>query len=328
MRVLFAGSPVVALPALDALLAGPHEVVGVLTRPDAPAGRGRGLRPSAVGAAAAEAGLPVLKPARLSDPESLGALAELAPDCAAVVAYGALLRQPALDAVPHGWVNLHFSLLPRWRGAAPVQHALFAGDATTGVTTFRIVRELDAGPVFTSVPTDVGPRETAGELLTRLAGSGADVLASTLDAVAAGAEPTAQPADGVTVAPKVTVADAAVDWAADAGEVDRRVRGCTPEPGAWTTFRGQRVKLGPVSPVGPVPAAGPDAPPVGPVPSAGTGELAPGELAVRTAPARVEVGTARGAVTLSTVQPAGRPATDAAAWARGARPVPGDRFGA
>jgi len=317
VRVLFAGSPEVALPALDALLTGPHEVAGVLTRPDAPAGRGRGMRPSAVGAAAADAGLPVLKPARLSDPEALAALAELAPDCAAVVAYGALLRQSALDAVPRGWVNLHFSLLPRWRGAAPVQHALFAGDATTGVTTFRIVRELDAGPVFASVPTDVGPHETAGELLARLAGTGAEVLGATLDAVASGAEPTAQPADGITVAPKVTVADAALDWTADAAGVDRRVRGCTPEPGAWTTFRGQRVKLGPVRPVDVPPGAG----------GVAAGEPVPGELVVRTAPARVEVGTGRGSVVLSTVQPAGRPATDAAAWARGARLVPGDRFG-
>ncbi len=314
MRVLFAGSPEVALPALGALLAGPHEVVGVLTRPDAPAGRGRGLRPSAVGAAAADAGLPVLKPRRLADPESLAAVTELAPDCAAVVAYGALLRQSALDAVPRGWINLHFSLLPRWRGAAPVQHALFAGDARTGVSTFRIVRELDAGPVYAAVPTDIGPAETAGELLARLAVTGAGVLGATLDDVASGTEPTAQPVDGVTVAPKVTVADAAVDWAADAVAIDRCVRGCTPDPGAWTTFRGQRLKLGSVRPAGPVDEA--------------REGLAPGQLAVRTAPARVEVGTGGGALTLSTVQPAGRPSTDAAAWARGARLAPGDRFAA
>ena len=316
MRVLFAGSPEVALPALRVLLGGRHEVVGVLTRPDAPAGRGRGLRPSAVAAAAVDAGLPVLKPRRLSDPEALAALAELRPDCAAVVAYGALLGQAALDAVPRGWVNLHFSLLPRWRGAAPVQHALFAGDAGTGLTTFRIVRELDAGPLFASLAAPVGARDTSGDLLARLAGSGAGVLAQTLDAVAAGAEPTAQRVDGVTVAPKVTVADAAVDWTTDSGAIDRRVRGCTPAPGAWTTFRGQRLKLGPVTPA-----------PAGAPVSAGRGELAPGEIAVRPGPDPVVVGTGSGPVTLSTVQPAGRPATGAAAWARGARLVPGDRLG-
>lgn len=319
MRVLFAGSPEVALPALRSLLAGPHEVVGVLTRPDAPAGRGRGLRPSPVAAAAHEAGLPVLRPARVGDPDALADIAGLAPDCAVVVAYGALLPQRALDAVPGGWVNLHFSLLPRWRGAAPVQHALFAGDTTTGVTTFRIVRELDAGPVHESVPSPIGPRETAGDVLTRLADAGTDVLARTLDRVAAGSEPVPQPADGVTLAPKVTVADARVDWTLDAAVVDRWVRGCSPAPGAWSTFRGQRVKLGPVTLSADVPA--------GPPGAARSVVLEPGEVAVRSGPSRVEVGTGRGVVTLTTVQPAGRPATEAAAWARGVRPVAGDRFG-
>ena len=313
VRVLFAGSPEVALPALRSLIAGPHEVVGVLTRPDAPAGRGRGLRPSPVAAAAHEAGLRVLRPARVGDPDALADIAGLAPDCAVVVAYGALLPQRALDAVPGGWVNLHFSLLPRWRGAAPVQHALFAGDTTTGVTTFRIVRELDAGPVFESVPSPIGPHETAGDVLTRLADTGTGVLARTLDRVAAGDEPVPQPVDGVTLAPKVTVADAQVDWGLDAAVVDRRIRGCTPAPGAWTTFRGQRVKLGPVVAEGTAVEA--------------AAVLAPGEMAVATGPWRVLVGTGSGVVTLSTVQPAGRPATGAAAWARGVRPVADDRFG-
>lgn len=311
MRVLFAGSPQVALPSLQTLVAGPHEVVAVLTRPDAPAGRGRGLRPSPVAAAATDAGLRVLRPARVGDPDALADIAALAPDCAVVVAYGALLPQRALDAVPGGWVNLHFSLLPRWRGAAPVQHAVFAGDTATGVTTFRIVRELDAGPVYESAPAELGPRETAGDVLTRLARMGTGVLARTLDRVAAGEEPVRQPSDGVTLAPKVTVADAQVDWSIDAELVDQRVRGCTPAPGAWTTFRGQRVKLGPVQ---------------GSTVQGSTAVLEPGELAVGTGGSRVEVGTGSRPVTLSTVQPAGRPATEAAAWVRGARPIAGERF--
>lgn len=322
VRVLFAGSPEVALPSLRTLVAGPHQVVGVLTRPDAPAGRGRGLRPSPVAVTAAGAGLPVLRPARVGDPDALAAIAALAPECAVVVAYGALLPQRALDTVAGGWVNLHFSLLPRWRGAAPVQHAVFAGDRATGVTTFRIVRELDAGPIYDSVSSEIGPHETSGDVLARLAELGSGVLARTLERVAVGDEPVPQPSDGTTLAPKVTVADAAVDWRLDAAVVDRQVRGCTPAPGPWTTFRGQRVKLGPVL----VPASGG---------RSGDDDLSdssvapgPGELAVRFGPGRVEVGTGSGPVTLSTVQPAGRPATDAAAWARGARPIPGERFGA
>jgi len=308
VRVLFAGSPEVALPSLRILVAGPHEVVGVLTRPDARAGRGRGLRQSPVAAAAVDAGLRVLRPERVGEPDALAEIVGLAPDCAVVVAYGALLPHRVLDAVPGGWVNLHFSLLPRWRGAAPVQHAVFAGDATTGVTTFRIVRELDAGPVYESVPSHLGSHQTAGDVLTRLAELGTGVLTRTLDRVAAGEEPSPQPGEGVTLAPKVTVAAAQVDWGLDAATVDRRIRGCTPTPGAWTTFRGQRVKLGPVV--------------------RSTTGLEPGELSVGAAPARVEVGTGDGAVTLSTVQPAGRPATEAAAWARGARATAGERFGA
>lgn len=319
MRVLFAGSPEVALPSLRTLLAGSHEVVGVLTRPDAPAGRGRALRPSPVAAAAADAGLPVLRPARVGDPGVLAEIARLAPDCAVVVAYGALLPQRALDAVPGGWVNLHFSLLPRWRGAAPVQHALFAGDTTTGVTTFRIVRELDAGPVYQSVPSEIGPHETAGDVLTRLADAGTRVLERTLDRVAAGDEPDPQPSDGVTLAPKVTVADAQVDWTLDAAVVDQRIRGCSPAPGAWTTFRGQRVKLGPVLLSGDVPA--------GTAVPGRSVVLGPGRVAVGSGSSRVEVGTGAGVVILTTVQPAGRPATEASAWARGVRPVADDRFG-
>src|SRR3954454_24304487 len=182
MKLVFAGTPEVAVPALDALLAsGRHEVAAVVTRPDAPAGRGRRLVASPVAERAEEAGIEVLKPARPRDPEFLQRLTEIAPDCCPVVAYGALLPQVALDIPAHGWVNLHFSLLPAWRGAAPVQRAILAGDDVTGATTFRIEADLDTGPMFGSFTTEIGPRETAGELLSRLADSGAPLLVHTLD---------------------------------------------------------------------------------------------------------------------------------------------------
>lgn len=312
MRVLFAGSPQAALPALRALLDSPHEVVGVLTRPDARAGRGRALRPAPVAAAAVAARVPVLRPDRPGTPAALTEINALDADCAVVVAYGALLPQTVLDAVPRGWVNLHFSLLPRWRGAAPVQHALFAGDGATGATTFRLVRELDAGPVFRSVRTVIGGQDTYGSLLARLAEDGADLLGPTLADLADGVQPTPQPAAGVTLAPKVAVADARIDWSADAHRIDRRIRGCTPVPGGWTTFRDARVKVGPVRTRDP-----------GTTPEQAPG---PGGIAVRSGPARVVVGTGTTPVVLSTVQPAGRPVMDALAWVRGVRPAAGDGF--
>ncbi len=256
-----------------------------------------------------EAGLPVLQPRSPREPEFLEQLAGLGVDCAPVVAYGALVPQAALDLPAHGWVNLHFSLLPAWRGAAPVQHAIMAGDEITGASTFRLEAGLDTGPVFGTVTEAIGPRDTAGDLLGRLAVSGAELLVATLDGIAAGtlvAQP--QPADGVSLAPKVEPADARVDWSLPAHVVDRRVRGVTPAPGAWTTWRGDRLRLGPVEPL---PAA------LG---------LEPGE--VSAAPSGVLVGTGRGAVRLGDVQPAGKrmfPATD---WARGARFEPGERVGA
>ena len=181
MRVVFAGTPEPALPALDAIAASPHELVGVITRPDAPAGRGRRLTSSPVAARAEELGVAVLKPDHPRDPKFQEALRDLAPDCCPVVAYGALLPQSALDIPAHGWVNLHFSVLPAWRGAAPVQHALWAGDEVTGATTFRIVRELDAGPTYGLMTERVRPGDTAGSLLARLAEGGAGLLVATLD---------------------------------------------------------------------------------------------------------------------------------------------------
>ncbi|WP_448617001.1 methionyl-tRNA formyltransferase [Modestobacter sp. URMC 112] len=309
MRLLFAGTPAPAVVALDALLGSAHEVAAVLTRPDARSGRGRRTSRSPVAERADAAGIPVLQPRSPREPEFLEQLAGLAVDCAPVVAYGALVPPAALGVPRHGWVNLHFSLLPAWRGAAPVQHAIMAGDEVTGAATFQLEAGLDTGPVFGVVTEPIGPRDTAGDLLDRLAVSGSRLLVATLDGIAAGtlvAEP--QPAEGVSLAPRIETADARVDWDLPAHVVDRRVRGVTPAPGAWTTWRGDRLRLGPVLPQ----PSGPD--------------LAPGELAV--GPAGVLVGTGRGAVQLGPVQPAGRTMLPAADWARGARPAPGERLGA
>src|SRR6476646_8545004 len=250
MRLVFAGTPEVALPALEAIAGSRHELVGVVTRPDAPAGRGRKLVASPVGRRAEELGVPVLKPDHTRDLDFQEALRALQPACCAVVAYGALLPQSALDIPEHGWVNLHFSVLPAWRGAAPVQHALWAGDEVTGATTFRIVKELDAGPTFGVMTERIRPADTAGELLGRLAEGGAGLLVATLDGLEDGSlEAREQPEDGLSLAPKILVADARVDWAEPAVGVDRRVRACTPGPGAWSTHDGERIKIGPVTPV-------------------------------------------------------------------------------
>ena len=280
----------------------------MLTRPDAPAGRGRRTSRSPVAERADAAGIPVLTPRSPREPEFLARLAELAVDCAPVVAYGALVPPAALDVPRHGWVNLHFSLLPAWRGAAPVQHAVMAGDEVTGAATFQLEAGLDTGPVFGVVTEPIGPRDTAGDLLERLSVSGARLLVATLDGIADGslrAEP--QPAEGVSLAPRIETADAEVDWALPAHVVDRRVRGVTPAPGAWTTWRGNRLRLAPVEPL------------------SSSLALEPGELSV--GPTGVLVGTGRGAVRLSSVQPAGKKLLPAADWARGARPEPGERLG-
>ncbi|MFN8149266.1 MAG: methionyl-tRNA formyltransferase [Candidatus Nanopelagicales bacterium] len=309
MRLVFAGTPEVALPALWALLDSQHEVVAVVTRPDAPAGRGRTLTPSPVAAVAAERGLEILRPARPSDPDFQARLRELAPDCVPVVAYGALVPREALRIPRHGWVNLHFSLLPAWRGAAPVQHAIWHGDDVTGATTFLLEEGLDTGPVLGTVAESIRPRDTSGDLLTRLSGSGAQLLVATMDALDAGVMAAVrQPHDGISLAPKITVDDARVDWSQPAVRVDRQVRACTPAPGAWTTFRGERLKLGPVLPVT-------DAAPV-----------APGSLVVSKH--EVLVGTASQPVRLGDVTPTGKKAMAAADWARGVRPEADEVLGA
>ena len=249
MRLVFAGTPQTAVPALDALLASRHEVVAVLTRPDAPAGRGRHVESSPVARRAAEAGLEVLTPARPREPQFLDRLREIAPDCVPMVAYGALIPQAALDVPAHGWVNLHFSVLPAWRGAAPVQHAILHGDDVTGATTFRVVAELDAGPVYGVLTEPVRPdRHQPVTCWTAWRTPARELLVATLDGIEDGTlEAVPQPAEGVSLAPKITPADARVDWKLPAHVVDRLIRACTPEPGPWTEHDGARLKLGPVS---------------------------------------------------------------------------------
>jgi len=300
MRIVFAGTPEPALPSLQRLIDSPrHEVVAVLTRPDAAAGRRAKPMPSPVAALALEHGLPVLRPERPNGDDFVAELAELAPDCCAVVAYGALLSDRLLAVPPLGWINLHFSLLPAWRGAAPVQAALAAGDQVTGATTFQIEPSLDSGPIFGVVTETVRPADTAGELLQRLSVSGAALLEATLDGVADGSlSAVPQAADGVTIAPKITVDEARVRWELPAHVIDRRIRAVTPNPGAWTSIGELRVKVGPVT-------------------LSDREALPPGVIRVeRNA---VLVGTASQPVLLGLVQPPGKKPMAAVDWARGAR---------
>ncbi|MQM26105.1 methionyl-tRNA formyltransferase [Glycomyces albidus] len=303
MRIVFAGTPEVALPTLEALHASAHDVAAVLTRPDAPTGRGRRLHRSPVADWADAHGIEVLAPAKPREPEFLERLRELDADLVPVVAYGALVP-PAALAIPRlGWINLHFSLLPAWRGAAPVQHAVLNGDEMTGACVFQLEEGLDTGPVYGRLTEPIGPGDTAGDLLDRLARAGARLTVDVVDALEAGAlvaEP--QPEDGVSYAPKITVDDARVRWGDPAFAVDRRIRAVTPAPGAWTDLGGQRLRLGPVTP-------DPDGP-----------ALEPGEVAI--AKHHVHVGTATEPVRLGQVQPAGKKPMDAAAWGRGLQTTP------
>lgn len=303
MRLVFAGTPEPAAVALQRLIDSDHEVVAVLTRPDARKGRGRTLHPSPVKELAVANGIEVLTPERLSgDNDAAQRLAELQPDAIPVVAYGNLVPESMLAIPRHGWVNLHFSLLPAWRGAAPVQAAIRAGDAVTGATTFRIDKGLDTGEVLGTIEEPIGPTDTADDLLTRLAHRGADLLVSTMDGLAAGTvTPTLQPVEG-SYAPKITPDEARVDWRAPAAEIDRAIRAYTPAPGAWTTLRGERVKIGPVR-----------------LTETSAGPLAPGEVAAEKH--SVRVGTGFGDVELGQIQPPGKKQMDAADWARGLQPA-------
>ena len=296
MRVLFAGTPAVAVPSLDALVQAGFDVVAVLTRPDAPVGRKRVLTPSPVAARAAELGIEVIHAARV-DAEATARIAAVNPDIAAIVAYGGLVPPAALAIPRHGWINLHFSLLPAWRGAAPVQRAVMAGDDVTGAVTFLLEEGLDTGPVFGTLTESVGPEDTAGELLERLSHSGAVLLAQTLSAIESG-KASAQPQAGeVSLAPKLALDDGRLNWNHPALAIGRQARGVTPEPGAWTLLDGQRVKLEPVR-------LRPD-----------VTALAPGALSLHGK--SVLVGTGSHAVELTRIQPAGKKMMAAADWARG-----------
>ena len=309
MKIVFGGTPDVAVPSLDALADSRHELLAVVTRPDAPRGRGKKLTASQVAQRAVDLGIEVLKPQRPRDEEFVIRLNELAPDCCPVVAYGALLPQRVLDIPRHGWINLHFSLLPAWRGAAPVQHAILAGDQLTGATTFQIVLELDAGPIFATVREPIRPNDTAGDLLHRLSLSGARILVDTLDGIEDGTlTPTPQPETDaqVSYASKINVEDAHIDWTQPGEVVDRLIRACTPAPGAWTTIRDERFKIN----------------------SARLSDfvLPPGRLEISKR--SVRVGTATQALELDEVQAQGKKPMAAADWARGVTFEPEPRLGA
>ncbi|RDI67340.1 methionyl-tRNA formyltransferase [Nocardia pseudobrasiliensis] len=307
MRLVFAGTPEPAVPSLRRLIeSGRHEVVAVVTRPDAVAGRGRKVTRSPIGRLADEHGIPVLTPHKPKEPEFIAQLTELAPDCCPVVAYGALLPQQVLDIPRHGWVNLHFSLLPAWRGAAPVQAAIMAGDEFTGASTFRIEAGLDTGPVFGVLTEKIAVTDTAGILLDRLAESGAHLLESTLDGIEDGTvQAVPQATEGVSYAPKIDADAGHIRWDQPALAINRRIRAVTPAPGAWTEVEGKRLKLAPV-------------------------ELVEESLPNRTVEVRksgVYVGTATTAVRLTEVQPEGKRMMSALDWARGARLQPGTVIG-
>ena len=301
MRLVFAGTPEPAVPSLRRLAASGHDVIAVVTRRDAPLGRKRVLTPSPVAAAAEEVGIEVIRTDRLDD-ATTDRIAGMQPDLGVIVAYGGLVRDPLLSTPRHGWINLHFSLLPRWRGAAPVQHALIAGDRRTGASVFQLVPELDAGAVFAELAVDIPPDATAGELLSTLAVDGAGLLADVVDAIATGTAD-ARPQDGeATYASKLGDDDGRIRWDEPADAVLGRIRGVTPEPGAHTTVDGARLKLLTVR------RAPADAP-----------ALAPGTLALHAK--ELLVGTATTPVILEAVQPAGKAPMRATDWWRGLRGI-------
>ncbi|MFS0885496.1 methionyl-tRNA formyltransferase [Aeromicrobium sp. 179-A 4D2 NHS] len=297
MRIVFAGTPATAVPTLEALVASRHEVAAVITRPDARVGRGRSLQPSPVAVAAQAHGIAVLKPTSTSDPEFLEALAATQARLGVIVAYGALLRRDVLDALELGWINLHYSVLPAWRGAAPVQRSIMAGDEVTGATVFSLVEALDAGPVLGTITERIREDDTAGALLDRLSDEGAKLVADVVDHIEDGdIGAVSQPEDGVSYAHKLTTEDARIDWRRPAFAIDRQIRGCTPAPGAWTEADGLRLKVGPLT-------------------IAEESTLEPGVAAIGKR--EVRVGTATTDVVLGEVQPHGKKAMPAADWGRG-----------
>lgn len=297
MRIVFAGTPATAVPTLEALVASRHEVAAVITRPDARVGRGRSLQPSPVAVAAEAHGIDVLKPTSTSDPEFLEALAATGARLGVIVAYGALLRRDVLDALELGWINLHYSVLPAWRGAAPVQRSIMAGDEITGATVFSLVEALDAGPVLGTITERIREDDTTGTLLDRLSDQGARLTVDVVDHIEDGdIGAVRQPEDNVSYAHKLTTEDARIDWKRPAFAVDRHIRGCTPAPGAWTEVDGARLKVGPLT-----------------ITEEST--LEPGVAAIGKR--EVRVGTTTTDVVLGEVQPHGKKAMAAADWGRG-----------
>jgi methionyl-tRNA formyltransferase len=296
MRLVFAGTPAVAIPALEELARGRHEIAAVITREDAALGRKRVLTPSPVASAAQDLRIATIKANRL-DASVTDRVAALRPELGVIVAYGGLVREPLLSLPRHGWINLHFSLLPRWRGAAPVQRAVIAGDRVTGASVFQLVPELDAGDVFAEATRAIGPEETAGDVLDALAGIGAHLLAETVDAIEAGTAHSSPQSGEPTLAPKLTIDDARVDPAGSAVEVFDRIRGVTPEPGAFVMLADQRFKILEAKPA-------PD-----------EQSLAAGRPVLRDR--RILMGTGTHPLELLTVQPAGKRPMAAADWWRG-----------
>ncbi|MFO6453537.1 MULTISPECIES: methionyl-tRNA formyltransferase [unclassified Aeromicrobium] len=297
MRIVFAGTPATAVPTLEALVASRHEVAAVITRPDARVGRGRSLQPSPVAVAAEAHGIDVLKPTSTSDPEFLEALAATQARLGVIVAYGALLRRDVLDALELGWINLHYSVLPAWRGAAPVQRSIMAGDEITGATVFSLVEALDAGPVLGTITERIREDDTTGTLLDRLSDQGAVLTVDVVDHIEDGdIGAVRQPEDNVSYAHKLTTEDARIDWKRPAFAVDRHIRGCTPAPGAWTEVDGARLKVGPLT-------------------ISEESTLEPGVAAIGKR--EVRVGTTTTDVVLGEVQPHGKKAMAAADWGRG-----------
>lgn len=285
------------MPSLEALVASRHEVAAVITRPDAAAGRGRSLRPSPVSVAARAHGIEVLAPPSPADPAFMARLREIAPDCIPIVAYGALIRREALDIPAFGWINLHFSVLPAWRGAAPVQRAIMAGDEITGATVFSLVEALDAGPVLGSITERIREDDTAATLLDRLADFGSRLLADVVDHIEDGdLAPAAQPDDNISYAHKLTTDDGRIDWNRPAFAIDRHIRGCTPSPGAWTVVNDDRLKIGPAS-----------------IAEDATLEIGQVSIGKR----EVRVGTATTDLVLGEVQAVGKKRMAAADWGRG-----------
>lgn len=280
-------------------------MVAVVTNPDRPAGRGYELRPPPVKEAALRHGLQVLQPQKVSEPGFIGQLRALEPDVCPVVAYGKILPPSVLEIPPFGFVNLHFSLLPLYRGAAPVQRAIIDGRTSTGVTIMRLTEGMDEGPVLDGVETDIGADETAGRLGERLAVLGAPLLVSTLERLAAGTvTPQEQDHAAATYAPKIAPDEAEIDWSEEASTIANLIRGCNPVPGAWTTFRGSRLKIHAATP------------------TPGVGE--PGRI---VDPARPVIATGANLLRLDSVQPAGKRPMSGTDFARGARLEPGESFG-